>query len=86
MLHHVTGESQPDAVLAEMYRVLRPAGVLVGEDSLASAELEALHADDMYEPIDPATFAVRLRRAGFNSVQVNTNEHAVRFRATKGQE
>jgi SAM-dependent methyltransferase len=83
MLHHVPTVEGQDAVLAEICRVLRPGGLLAGQDSLASPELRALHHDDTYLPIDPAGLADRLHAAGFDTVDVDTNEYAVRFRASK---
>jgi SAM-dependent methyltransferase len=83
MLHHVDSVQRQDAVLAEVCRVLRPGGVLAGEDSLDSPELRALHHDDTYTPIDPDGFGARLAAAGFAAVDVSTNEYAVRFRGTK---
>jgi SAM-dependent methyltransferase len=83
MLHHVPSQAQQDQVFAELVRVLRPGGVLAGQDSIASDELEALHVDDTYVPIDPSTLQARLEAAGFANVDVDTNEYAVRFRAKK---
>jgi SAM-dependent methyltransferase len=83
MLHHVPTVEQQDAVFAEIHRLLRPGAVLAGQDSLASPDLQALHDDDVYLPIDPAGLADRLDAAGFGSVLVDTNDYAVRFRATK---
>jgi ubiquinone/menaquinone biosynthesis C-methylase UbiE len=83
MLHHVPTVEQQDAVLAETCRLLRPAAVFAGEDSLDSADLRQLHHEDTYVPVDPAGLSTRLEAAGFTDVAVDTNEHAVRFRATK---
>ncbi|MGO9875449.1 MAG: class I SAM-dependent methyltransferase [Acidimicrobiia bacterium] len=83
MLHHLPSAERQDALFVELCRVLRPAGILVGQDSLASAELRLLHIDDTYVPIDPASLGQRLEAGGFTDVRVDTNEHAVRFRATK---
>jgi SAM-dependent methyltransferase len=83
MLHHVPTVELQDAVLAEICRVLRPGGLLAGQDSLASDELRALHHDDIYNPVDPAGLADRLSAAGFDTVAVDTNDYAVRFRAGK---
>jgi ubiquinone/menaquinone biosynthesis C-methylase UbiE len=83
MLHHVPSVAQQDQVFTELHRVLRPGGVLAGQDSLASNELEALHIDDTYVPIDPDALPARLSAAGFAEVDVDTNEYAVRFRARK---
>jgi SAM-dependent methyltransferase len=83
MLHHVPTAELQDAVFAEVLRVLRPGGVLAGQDSLASDELRELHVDDTYNPVDPDGLAARLTAAGFAEVDVDTNEYAVRFRARK---
>jgi hypothetical protein len=55
----------------------------LGDDGLASDSLAELHLDDTYVPVDPATLAERLTAAGFTAAVVDTNEYAVRFRATK---
>lgn len=83
MLHHVPTADLQDAVFAEIHRLLRPGGVLAGQDSLASPELQALHEGDVYLPVDPAGLAARLDAVGFDPVRVDTNEYAVRFRATR---
>jgi SAM-dependent methyltransferase len=83
MLHHVPSIEKQDALLAEAFRVLRPGGVFVGEDSLDDPELRALHHDDVYVPVDPGTLAGRLSAAGFVEVEVATDQYAVRFRVCK---
>jgi len=83
MLHHLPSAEQQDALFVELCRVLQPGGVLVGQDSIASEELRALHVGDTYIPVDPAHLQERLEAAGFVNVAVDTNEYAVRFQATK---
>jgi ubiquinone/menaquinone biosynthesis C-methylase UbiE len=83
MLHHLPSAERQDALFGELNRVLQPGGVLVGQDSVASDELRALHVDDTYVPIDPAGLPRRLEAAGFTDIAVDTNEYAVRFRASK---
>ena len=83
MLHHVPSHQQQDAVLAEISRLLRPGGVLAGQDSLDSPDLRSLHHDDIYVPVDPGGLQARVEAAGFTAVHVDTNEYAVRFRGTK---
>lgn len=83
MLHHVPSRRQQDGVLAEICRLLRPGGVLAGQDSLDSPDLRALHHDDVYVPVEPASLQARMEAAGFTAVQVDTNEYAVRFRGTR---
>ena len=82
MLHHVPTPQQQDRLLAELYRVLRPGGLLVGVDSIESPDWWDLHQDDTCVPVDTATLASRLQRAGFTDVEVErrTPEPARRFR------
>jgi len=74
MLHHVPTVELQDRLFAEVARVLRPGAPLVASDSLASYELEAHHEGDTYNPVDPATLPQRLAAAGFDDVQMKTNE------------
>ena len=83
MLHHVPSHQKQDAVLAEIYGLLRPGGVLAGQDSLDSPDLRNLHHDDIYVPVDPSGLQARVEAAGFTAVHVDTNEYAVRFQGTK---
>ena len=74
MLHHVPSAHLQDRLFAEVARVLRPGATFVASDSVASDELAALHHDDVYNPVDPATVADRLTAAGFGAVDVRANE------------
>ena len=65
MLHHLPTEALQFATLCEAFRLLRPGGVLLGADSLASQELHVFHEGDTYNPIDPARLVVFLQAAGF---------------------
>lgn len=73
MLHHVPTDDLQDRLFGEISRVLRQGAPLVASDSVASAELEAHHADDTSHPVDPASLSERLARAGFERVDVRTN-------------
>jgi SAM-dependent methyltransferase len=70
MLHHVPTLAMQNKVLAEAYRVLRPGGVLIGSDSLASNDLHHFHADDTYNPIEPSSALSRLQTLGFDSITI----------------
>lgn len=83
MLHHVPTAALQDRLLSQMARVLRPGGVVVAGDSLASAELEAHHEGDTYNPIDPAGLPDRLVAAGLTGVAVETNDFGWVARARK---
>lgn len=74
MLHHVPTTDLQNRLFEEVARVLRPGGVFVASDSVASAELASLHLDDIYNPVDPATIEARLLGAGFASADVRSNE------------
>lgn len=75
MLHHVPTDELQDRLFCEIARVLRPGAPLVASDSLASEDLEANHADDTYNPVDPASLSGRLTRAGFERIDVRTNPY-----------
>jgi ubiquinone/menaquinone biosynthesis C-methylase UbiE len=74
MLHHVATEELQDRLLAEVFRVLRPGGVLVAGDSLGSPELAAAHEGDTYNPIHPDQLSGRLKSVGFRGVEVKLNQ------------
>ena len=85
MLHHVPSLELQDRLFTEVHRLIRPGGILAGQDSLASDELRDLHADDTYVPVDPMALGPRLESVGFVDVEIDTNDYAVRFRATRGR-
>lgn len=82
MLHHLPTHALQFATLTEAFRVLRPGGVLLGADSLASQGLHAFHEGDTYNPIDPARLLVFLQAAGFVRVTLTVDEQ-LRFTACK---
>lgn len=73
MLHHVPTAELQDRLFAEVLRVLRPGGLLIASDGVAADDFEAMHTDDIYNPIDPSTLADRLRGIGFTDVDVRSN-------------
>jgi len=79
MLHHVPTAELQDRIFAELARVVAPGGVVVLSDSVHSDALAGFHADDTYNPVDPATLEARLTAAGFANVDVDAN--AERFAA-----
>jgi SAM-dependent methyltransferase len=74
MLHHVPTAELQDRLFAEVARVVRPGGVFVASDSLASDDLASFHDGDTYNPIDPAGLGTRLEAAGFETAEIRTNE------------
>jgi ubiquinone/menaquinone biosynthesis C-methylase UbiE len=82
MLHHVPTLALQNKILAEACRVLRPGGALIASDSLASNELHHFHADDTYNPVDPASVVARLQSAGFGALTAIV-DNVLMFVATK---
>jgi SAM-dependent methyltransferase len=70
MLYHVPTVVLQNKIFAEAFRALRPGGVLVGSDSLASTDLHHFHSGDTYNPIDPASLLGRLQTLGFDKITV----------------
>jgi SAM-dependent methyltransferase len=87
MLHHVPSPELQDRLFAEVCRVLRPGGILIGTDSMDSDAVRQGHVDDVFVPVDPATLGLRLEAAGFVDVSVERASDAwgerVRFHACK---
>jgi SAM-dependent methyltransferase len=84
MLHHIPSPTLQDAALAELMRVLRPGGVLVGSDGLDTPARREIHESDIFVPVDPATLAARLHAAGFTHAEVALSGDRLKFIATKG--
>ncbi|MGC4112264.1 MAG: class I SAM-dependent methyltransferase [Nocardioides sp.] len=82
MLHHVPTIALQNRLLAEVLRVLRPGGVLVGSDSLPSDGLHEFHQGDTYNPIEPGTFYTRLQTLGFTRITISV-DHTLTFSAHK---
>src|SRR5258707_1936197 len=82
MLHHVPTMALQNKILAEALRVLRPGGVLIASDSLASDGLHHFHEGDTYYPIDPGTVVSRLQTIGFAALTVMIDDR-LKFIARK---
>lgn len=78
MLHHLPTQALQFTCLTEAFRVLRPDGVLLGSDSLASQGLHEFHEGDTYNPIDPPALLTILLALGFSDVTI-TVDRAQKF-------
>jgi SAM-dependent methyltransferase len=82
MLHHVPTFSAQQSLLSEAFRVLKPGGTFLGSDSLSSNGLHHFHAGDDYNPVDPASFLVRLQSVGFTQLTIVVDDN-LKFVARK---
>jgi len=83
MLHHMPSPAIQDRLFAEVFRVLRSGGILVGTDSIDSPATRAFHRDDVFVPVDPETLGARLEAVGFVEAGVEMASYEIRFRARK---
>jgi SAM-dependent methyltransferase len=83
MLHHAEEAAVQDRVFAEMLRVLRPGGILVGSEGYDDKRTRSAHAGDQFVPVDPQELPQRLGVAGFTDVGVEHGEFDFRFQARK---
>jgi SAM-dependent methyltransferase len=83
MLHHMPSPGDQDKLFAEIARVLRPGGILVGVDSLDLDVIRAGHEDDTFVPVDPATLGERFASAGLSDPTVDVGDYQFRFTTRK---
>jgi SAM-dependent methyltransferase len=81
MLHHIPSARLQDLALAELRRVLRGGGVLVGSDGMDTPARRELHEGDVFVPVDAGTLPWRLREAGFADALVDISGDRIRFAA-----
>jgi SAM-dependent methyltransferase len=83
MLHHAESAAVQDRVFAELLRVPRPGGILVGSEGYDSERTRRAHDGDQFVPVDPEALPGRLEAIGFTDVSVEHSEYDFRFRARK---
>ena len=82
MLHHLKSTEAQDRALVEMSRVLRPGGRLFVMEIQDRWLQRLTHWRSTFTPLDPATVAARLTRAGFSEPRLDAQGSAFRLRAT----
>jgi SAM-dependent methyltransferase len=83
VLHHVDSVAVQNQIFAELFRVLRPGGSLVGSEGYDNEGTRRGHVDDVFVPLDPELLPGRLAAAGFGAVEIDHGEYDFRFCATK---
>ena len=83
VLHHTETAAVQDRIIAELRRVLRPGGVLVGSEGYDNERTRNGHAGDQFVPLDPEALPGRLAAIGFTGIVVEHGEYDYRFHARK---
>jgi SAM-dependent methyltransferase len=82
-LHHNESAAAQDRIFAEVLRVLRPGGILVGSEGYDNERIRQAHEGDQYVPVDPEALPARLAAIGFTGIGVEHGEPVYRFQARK---
>jgi SAM-dependent methyltransferase len=83
ILHHMPSAALQDRLFQEIYRVLRPGGIFVGQESLDLEPIRAGHADDIFTPVDPDGLVHRLASVGFVATRTDVLGFHFRFVSQK---
>jgi SAM-dependent methyltransferase len=70
VLHHTETPAVQDGIFAELLRVLRPGGILVGSEGYDNERTRLAHAGDQFVPVDPDGLPQRLEAIGFTEIEV----------------
>jgi SAM-dependent methyltransferase len=83
ILHHMPTAALQDRLFEEIYRVLRPGGLFVGQESLDLESIRAGHANDVFTPVDPDDLVHRLASVGFRATRTDILGFHFRFVSRK---
>jgi SAM-dependent methyltransferase len=83
MLHHMPSPEYQDRLFAEIGRMLRPGGIIVGVDSLDLDLLRNAHENDTFVPVDPETLGERFAAAGLGDPTIDVGDYQFRFTTRK---
>jgi ubiquinone/menaquinone biosynthesis C-methylase UbiE len=83
ILHHLRSIELQESAFREIFRVLRPGGVLVGFEIQNGWLQRAVHFKSTFVPVSPATISDRLEAAGFSGVTIDFRPGGFGFRAVR---
>jgi ubiquinone/menaquinone biosynthesis C-methylase UbiE len=83
VLHHLRSSDAQDRAFAEIFRVLKPGGVLVALEIQDGWLTRMAHVRSTFVPVSTDRLSSRLRAAGFSSVSVKNRNGAIRIRAER---
>ena len=86
MLHHLRSGELQDRAFAEIWRVLRPGGVLLAFEIQDGWLHRVGHIRSTFVPVTPASVFARLTTAGFSKVTVDFRRGGFRIRALRSRE
>lgn len=81
MLHHLPSQEAQDRAFVEVFRVLKPGGVLLAVEIENSWLNRFIHIRSTFVPVAPEEVAKRLGAAGFSGVMIEFRSGAFRIRA-----
>ncbi len=83
VLHHMPSVQDQNRLFAELFRVLRPGGIFVGQESLDLESIRSGHAGDTFNPVAPEDLGRRLTAAGFGPTTTDVLGYHFRFISRK---
>jgi SAM-dependent methyltransferase len=83
VLHHMSSAEHQDRLFAELHRVLRPGGIVVGQESLNLEMIRTGHDGDTFNPVEPDDLARRLAAVGFGPTTTDVLGYHFRFISRK---
>lgn len=85
VLHHLRSREMQDRALAEVYRVLRPAGQFCLFEIPDGWFHRVIHTRSTFVPLQPASIAARLTSAGFSGVSLDQRPGGFRIQAERAR-
>jgi ubiquinone/menaquinone biosynthesis C-methylase UbiE len=86
MLHHLGSKELQDCAFAEIFRVLRPGGVVLVFDLQDGWLHRVAHIRSTFVPLAPATTPAKLTAAGFSEIAIAVRRGGFRIRALRPHE